>query len=301
MRRIRSRWAPLAARLLLKRTAVRCQRIYLASSAREKRDPLVVAHAEGVWLYDEDGRRYLDANSSWWVASLGHKHPRLIAALNQQASTLGHCSLAGITHEPAELLAEELLAVAPAGLARVFFSDDGSTSVEVAIKEIAAQYWAQNGRPLRTRFVSLGGAYHGDTIGAVSLGGVEFFQQKWGPLLFDVIRPSASEDWSRVVDEVEVLLRNRGDEIAGVFVEPLVQGASGMRFWPAAELARVRAATTRADTFLIADEVFTGYGRTGAMWACDAAQDRARSDVCCEGLFWGSIADGRNSRDGARL
>jgi len=247
---------------------------YTSSRDHESRDPLVVVRAQGVWLEDADGRRYLDGNGSWWVSALGHGHPRLVRALEAQAKELAHCAIAGITHAPATLLAKELVSVAPPGLTRVFFSDDGSTAVEVAAK-MAIQYWHQNGRPARRRFVALGGAFHGDTVGAVSLGGIAAFRSVFGPLLFDVLRApdpeTGSSGWDRCVETIEALLRSASDAIAAVVVEPLLQGAAGMRTWPAELLARIREATTRADTFLIADEVFTGYGRTGTMWACDQA------------------------------
>lgn len=257
-------------------------RPYTSSDDHFAREPIVVARADGAWLEDVDGRRYLDGNGSWWVNTLGHGHPRLRAALARQAETLAHCSLAGITHAPAALLARDLVAVAPRGLERVFFSDDGSTAVEVATK-IAFQYWQQNGRQARRRFVALGGAFHGDTLGATSLGGVPAFRSVFGPLLFDVVHaPDPGDDadgFARAVDAIERVLARDGDEIAAVVVEPLLQGAAGMRVWDASLLSRLRDATTRADTFLVADEVFTGYGRTGAMWACDHA--RVTPDLLC--------------------
>ncbi len=237
-------------------------------------DPLVVVEAEGPYLWDADGTRYLDANGSWWVSTLGHRHPRLVRALVEQAGRFPHTSLAGVTHAPAARLAEELAALSPGGqLPRVFYSDNGSTAVEVAIK-MAAQYWAQNGRPGRTRFITLSGAFHGETIGATSVGGVEVFRDVFGPLLFDVVHvPSPAEPtgWERAFAQVEATLRAHPDEIAAVIVEPLIQGAAGMHLYAPAFLRAVREATREVDTFLIADEVFTGLGRTGARFACDLA------------------------------
>jgi adenosylmethionine---8-amino-7-oxononanoate aminotransferase len=246
-------------------------------------DPLVVVRSEGPYLYDADGTRYLDANSSWWVSTLGHRHPRLVRALVEQAGALPHVSLAGVTHEPAARLAEELVALAPGAgredvpeaerLARVFYSDNGSTAVEVAIK-VAAQYWAQNGRPRRTRFITLSGAFHGETIGATSVGGVKLFRDIFGPLLFDVVHvPSPAEEggWERAFAHVEATLRRHPEEVAAVIVEPLLQGAEGMRVYAPGFLRAVREATRAVDTFLIADEVFTGLGRTGARFACELA------------------------------
>ncbi|QRK11728.1 adenosylmethionine--8-amino-7-oxononanoate transaminase [Archangium violaceum] len=237
-----------------------------------KTDPLVVVRAEGPYLYDADGTRYLDANGSWWVSTLGHRHPRLVRALTEQAGSLPHTSLAGVTHEPAARLAQELVALAP-GFSRVFYSDNGSTAVEVAIK-MAAQYWAQNGRPRRTRFITLSGAFHGETIGATSVGGVEVFRDVFGPLLFDVVHvPSPAEPagWEHAFARVEATLREHPDEIAAVILEPLIQGAAGMQMYAPAFVRAVREATRAVDTFLIADEVFTGMGRTGARFACDLA------------------------------
>ena len=246
-------------------------------------DPLVVVRAEGPYLHDADGTRYLDANGSWWVSTLGHRHPRLIRALTEQAGRLPHTSLAGVTHEPAARLAEELVALAPGAgreevpaaqrLSRVFYSDNGSTAVEVAIK-MAAQYWAQNGRRSRTRFITLSGAFHGETLGSTSVGGVEVFREVFGPLLFDVVHvPSPAEPggWERAFAQVEATLRQHPDDIAAVIVEPLIQGAAGMQVYSPDFLRAVREATHAVDTFLIADEVFTGLGRTGARFACDVA------------------------------
>jgi len=240
---------------------------------RARVDPLVVARAEGSWLFDLDGRRYLDGNASWWVCALGHNHPRLVAALKRQADTLCHSSLAGATHEGAALLAEALCQVAPHGLEHVFFSDDGSTAVEVAMK-LSLQYWAQNGRPSRRRFVALEGAFHGETLGVTALGGVEIFRRPFAGVLLDCVHvPSPAEDsaYARAFEVLERIVRKDSDEIAAVVLEPLVQGASGMRIYNPAYLREVRILCDACDVFLVADEVFTGYGRTGAMWACDHA------------------------------
>jgi adenosylmethionine-8-amino-7-oxononanoate aminotransferase len=244
-------------------------------------DPLVVVGAEGAWLTDADGRRYLDANASWWVASLGHRHPALVAALRAQLDSLAHCALAGITHAPAARLAEELCALAPPGLSRVFYSDNGSTAVEVAVK-MCGQYWAQNGRPARTRFIALDGAFHGETLGATSLGGVSAFTRVYAPWTFEVIRLPVADDalsWEPCLDAIGRILRAHGDEVAGVVVEPMVQGAAGMRMHPPGFLRAVRELTRAVDTFLIADEVFTGLWRTGRRWACDHAD--VAPDVLC--------------------
>ncbi len=201
-----------------------------------------------------------------------------------------HCTFAAATHEPAIRLAAELVEVAPPGLDRVFYSDDGSTSVEVALK-MAFQYWQQNGSPKRRRFLSLPGAYHGDTVGAMSVGDVDEFSAVFRPLFFDVQRPADAVEhrWEPVFEELFAMLRRESDEIAAVIVEPVVQGAAGMRIYPADLLAALRVETERTGTLLIADEVFTGFGRTGPMWACDHA--RITPDLLCtaKGLSGGMM------------
>jgi adenosylmethionine-8-amino-7-oxononanoate aminotransferase len=241
-------------------------------------DPLVIDRAEGARLFDLDGKSYIDANSSWWVACLGHNHPRLVAALGKQAGRLCHTSLAGVTHEPAARLAEELVAVAPPGLARVFFSDDGSTAVEVAVK-LALQLWQNEGRPARRRFVALDGAFHGETIGAASLCGVEIFRRPFAGVLLECIfvpppaadEPAGDGGYARAFAALEAVVESGRDEIAAVVIEPSVQGAAGMRMYGHDYLRRARALCDRHDVLLVLDEVFTGYGRTGPMWACEAA------------------------------
>ncbi len=240
---------------------------------RTQTAPFVVASAQGARFTDLDGRSYLDANSSWWVSSLGHNHPRLVAALRAQAERLCHVSLAGVTHEHAAHLADELCRRAPHGLEHVFYSDDGSTAVEVAIK-MALQYWAQNGRPERRRFVALEGAFHGETIGATALGGVEVFRRPFAGVLIECLHVPAPADEAaiaRVFEALAATLRAGADTIAAVVLEPRVQGAAGMRIHSAEALRAARRLCDEHDVFLVADEVFTGYGRTGPMWACGHA------------------------------
>jgi adenosylmethionine---8-amino-7-oxononanoate aminotransferase len=238
----------------------------------ERTDPLVVERAEGARLFDANGSSYLDGNSSWYTAVLGHGHPRLVRALGEQASKLAHCSLAGTTHEPAARLAEELSAIAPKGLSRVFFTDNGSTSIEVAVK-IAVQMWRQLGSPAKSRFLALEGAFHGDTIGAASLGGVEVFRRPFASVLFDCVRVPSPADggFGRAFEAVERAMRAEAESIAAIVIEPMVQAVAGMRVYEAAYLARLRELCTQLDVLLVADEVFTGYGRTGPMWACEHA------------------------------
>jgi adenosylmethionine-8-amino-7-oxononanoate aminotransferase len=248
----------------------------------EKTDPIVVARAEGCSLYDADGTRYIDGNSSWWVAGLGHGHPRLVRTLREQAETLVHCALAGIAHEPSAALAAELVAVAPAGLNRVFYTDNGSTSIEVAVK-VALQTWQHLGAPKKTRFIALDGAFHGDTLGASSLGGVEVFRRPFASVLFECVRAPFPEPaaYERAFAAVREIIEKDHDTIAAIVVEPLLQGAAGMRTYDAEYLRALRELTAAHDVLLIVDEVFTGYGRTGAMWACDHAG--ITPDVMCLG------------------
>ena len=242
-------------------------------SYRERVEPLVVARAEGSRLHDVEGRSYIDANASWWTCTLGHGHPRLLEALRRQSETLAHTALAGIAHEGASELAEALCAVAPAGLEHVFYSDNGSTSVEVAMK-LSLQYWAQNGRPERCRFVALEEAFHGETLGVTALGGVEVFRRPFDGVLLDCVHvPPPREPWSReeAFEALERALGEQHETLAAVVLEPVVQGAAGMRLYDPAYLRHARELCDRYDVFLVFDEVFSGYGRTGPMWACEHA------------------------------
>lgn len=255
---------------------------YTAADVWEASSPLVVARAEGSRLFDHDGRSFLDGNASWWTAALGHGHPRLRAALRAQADALGHCALAGITHEPAARLAAELSAVAPRGLTRVFYTDNGSTAIECAVK-IAVQRSVQRGEPRRTRFVALEGAFHGDTVGASSLGGVELFRRPFAGVLFECLRvPSPAEGGhARAFEVLSELLAREGDTIAAVVVEPIVQGAAGMAVYEPRFLTELAEGARRAGALVVADEVFTGFGRTGPMWACEHAG--VAPDLMCVG------------------
>ncbi len=255
----------------------------------ESGKPLVIERAEGSRLYDANGRSYIDGNSSWWTALLGHNHPRLVRALTEQASRLCHTSLAGVTHEPAARFAEALARVAPPGLEHVFFSDNGSTAVESAIK-LCAQYWVQNGKPERTHFLSLESAFHGETLGVTALGGVEAFRRPFSALTMPVTHlPSPADGVERSLEALERELVARGSETAALVVEPLVQGAGGMRMYSEDYLREARRLTERHDVLLIVDEVFTGYGRTGTFWACDRAG--ISPDVLCsaKGLSGGLL------------
>ena len=193
------------------------------------------------------------------MATLGHGHPRLLRAFESQFRTLAHCSLAGIAHEPASRLAEELVAIAPPGLTRVFYVDDGSTAVDAAVK-MCAQGWRQLGSPDKTRFIALDGAFHGDTVGATSLGGVDVFRKPFAGVTFECVHapfpdPRAPE---RALSAMGRILREGASTIAALFIEPMVQGAAGMRIYGAAFLRELRALCDRHDVWLVADEVFAG-------------------------------------------
>ena len=223
--------------------------------------PLPIARGKGVWLYTEDGRSILDGISSWWVNIHGHSHPKLNAALAAQACELEQVVFAGCTHGPAVELAERLIEILPKGLARVFYSDNGSTAVEVALK-LALQYWRNLGEPQRTKFITLHNAYHGDTVGAMSASEDSIFTRAFSTMMFPVERVHG-------LDHMEQRLRDAGDSVASVLIEPMLQGAGGMIVWPAEFVAGVRRLCDEYKTLLIADEVLTGFGRTGKMFACE--------------------------------
>ena len=252
--------------------------------------PLPIVRGEGVYLYTEDGRRLLDGISSWWVNIHGHAHPTLNQALADQARALEHVVFANCTHRPAVELAERLVAVLPAGLTRVFYSDDGSTAVEVAVK-LACQYWKNTGQPQRRVFVTLHHAYHGDTVGAMSVSEDSIFTRPFSSLLFDVVRAHApycyrcalglQRSTCRIdcLGSLEERLKTLRDTVAAVLVEPMLQGAGGMIVWPVEYLAGVRRLCDQYGTLLVADEVLTGFGRTGRMFACEHA--RVTPDIVC--------------------
>lgn len=252
--------------------------------------PLPVVRGEGVYLYTEDGRRILDGISSWWVNIHGHSHPALNAALSAQASRLEHVMFAGCTHPPAVDLAQRLVSLLPPALTRVFYSDNGSTAVEVAMK-LAAQYWINKGEPRRSTFVTLHHAYHGDTVGAMSVSEDSIFTRAFASMLFPVARahspycyrcPVGLERASCRIDclgDLEQRLASLAAAAAAVIVEPMLQGAGGMIVWPSEFLAGVRRLCDRFGVLMIADEVLTGFGRTGRMFACEHAN--VTPDIIC--------------------
>jgi adenosylmethionine-8-amino-7-oxononanoate aminotransferase len=237
--------------------------------------PLVVDHADGTNLYDVDGNAYIDGVSSLWCNVHGHRHPAIDQAIRDQLDRVAHSTMLGLTHEPAIELARRLVEIAPPGLTRVFYSDSGSTAVEVALK-MAYQWWVQRGEPGRTGFIGLENAYHGDTLGAVSVGGIETFHSLYRPLLFDTWQARAGD-----AGHLEGLLIEHGEHVAAVILEPLIQGAAGMLTMPAGFLGRTRELCDEHGVLLICDEVATGFGRTGAMFACE--REAVSPDLMCVG------------------
>src|SRR5580700_1779832 len=242
-------------------------------------DPLFIVSGEGAWLRDAAGKRYLDGNSSIWTNIHGHNHPRINQAITEQLSQIAHSSFLGLTHFPAARLAKELVDLLPdSGLTRVFYSDDGSTGIEVAIK-MTIQYFRQTGRPKKTGFAAFANAYHGDTLGASSLGGIASFHDKFLAYQFPVTRIGALTELDRIDDE----------SLAAIVIEPLVQGAAGMRTWPVGMLRELRHWCDRHGVFLIFDEVMTGFGRTGRMFACQNEGVNPDFLVLAKGLTGGYL------------
>ncbi len=243
-------------------------------------DPLVIARGEGSYLIDEQGRRYLDGVSSLWCTIHGHNNPVLNRAIHEQVDRIAHSTFLGLTHEPGILLGADLLKLAPRGLSRVFYSDSGSTAVEIALKQ-SFQYWQLVGKPNKQRFVRLGDAYHGDTLGAVGVGGIELFHRIFGPLLVRSIAIDSPyrTDGLRSLEQLESQLRAHHDEIAAFVVEPLIQGAAGMLVHPRQFLQTAASLCKRYGVHLIVDEVATGFGRTGTVFACE--QESIEPDFLC--------------------
>jgi adenosylmethionine-8-amino-7-oxononanoate aminotransferase len=266
----------------------------------EQLPPIPIRRGSGVWLEDFAGKRYLDAVSSWWVNLFGHANPRINAAVRTQLDALEHVILAGFTHEPVIALSEELTELAPAGLTRCFYADNGSSAVEVALK-MSFHYWRNTGRPAKRRFITLSNSYHGETLGALAVGNVELYKEIYRPLLMDVITvpspdchqraPGASwAEHSRAqFAHMEAALARHADEAAAVIVEPLVQCAGGMRMYDPVYLALLREACDRHGVHLIADEIAVGFGRTGTLFACEQAG--IRPDLMClsKGLTGGYL------------
>jgi adenosylmethionine-8-amino-7-oxononanoate aminotransferase len=257
-------------------------------------EPVIIADAHGAVLRDTEGREYLDGNSSIWTNLHGHRHPTITAAIKEQLDRIAHSSFLGLSNVPAIELAEKLIEIASGrgrkaaptrtgtstrgrSLDRVFYSDDGSTAMEVAIK-MALQYWRHRGQPQRNRFVAFTDAYHGDTMGAVSVGGIALFHETFRPLTFAVTRVGSVAE-----------LPARAEDVAAVVIEPLIQGAAGMKLWPKGMLRELRQWCDRTGALLIADEVMTGFGRTGTMFACEQEQVLPDLMAVAKGLTGGYL------------
>ncbi len=252
--------------------------------------PALIEKGEGIYVYDIDGNKYIDAVSSWWVNTLGHNVKRLNNALLNQAEKIEHILLADFTHKPAVELAERLVKLAGNPFSKVFYSDDGSTAVEVALK-MAYQYWYQKGKPEKKYFVSMTESYHGDTLGSVSVGGIDIYKKIFNPLVFETLKVKAPFCYRcplnckqgqcniECINEVEELFKQKNNEIAAMIVEPLVQGAAGMRMYPAEYLKKLRTLCDKYDILLIDDEVAMAFGRTGKYFAFEHAQ--IKPDIFC--------------------
>src|SRR5436190_1683584 len=251
----------------------------------DEEDAPIIERAERCELIDVSGRHYIDGVSSLWCNVHGHRHPAIDIAIRDQMDRVSHSTMLGLSHRPAIELARRLIEIAPDGLSRVFCSASGSTAAEIALK-MAFQYWQQRGGDdaRKTRFLALREAYHGDTIGSVSVGGIDLFHSMYRPLLFDSLKAEPGD-----AADMERLLADHGDEVAAVIVEPLVQGAAGMLVHPPGYLRAVRELCDRHGTLLICDEVATGFGRTGRMFACD--HEDVGPDLMClaKGLTGGYL------------
>ncbi|MDD5457888.1 MAG: adenosylmethionine--8-amino-7-oxononanoate transaminase [Phycisphaerae bacterium] len=244
--------------------------------------PILIEKAEGIRLYDSEGNFYYDTISSWWCNIHGHNHPKIKAAINEQLNSLDHILFAGFTHKPAIRLAEKLVSITPRKLTKIFFSDNGSTAVETALK-MSFQYWVNSGKNKKTNFLSLDMAYHGDTIGAMSVGGNTIFNQPFKPLLFQSFKVPTPHCYrcpmgkqkgccdTECIEPLEATLKQNNETIAALILEPLLMGAAGMIIYPAEYLKKAAELAKKYDVHLIADEVATGFGRTGKMFACEHA------------------------------
>jgi len=263
--------------------------------------PLIpIRRGQGAWLEDYSGQRYLDAISSWWVNLFGHANARINAAVREQLDQLEQVILAGFTHEPVIALSEALSAIAPAGLTRCFYADNGSSAVEVAVK-MSFHYWRNVGRTAKRRFITLSNSYHGETLGALAVGNVDLYKEIYRPLLMEVITvPSPDcfarapgESWAehsrRKFTHMEAALARHAHEACAVIVEPLVQCAGGMRMYDPVYLTLLREACDRHQVHLIADEIAVGFGRTGTLFACEQAGIRPDFMCLSKGLTAGYL------------
>jgi len=268
----------------------------------DARLPMIpIQRGDGAWLVDANGKHYLDCISSWWSNLFGHANPRIAQAIAEQAAKLNHVMFAGFTHEPAIRLAEELVRITPPGLERVFFAGDGASAVEIALK-MSFHYWHNSGEGKRTRFISLANAYHGETLGALSVSDLPLYRAVYAPLLLDPI-VAPSPDWLdaepgesaddvavRRLQDMRAILERHAHETCAVIVEPLVQCSGGMRMHSPVYLAGLRKLCDEYDVHLIADEIAVGFGRTGTLFACEQAH--VTPDFLClsKGLTGGALA-----------
>lgn len=268
-------------------------------------EQLVIDRGEGVKLYDADGNEYYDGISSLWVNIHGHRRAEIDTAVKEQLDKIAHTTLLGLINKPSAELAEKLVEVAPAGLNKVFYSDDGSTAVEAAVK-LAFQYWQHKDRPEKQQFINLGDSYHGDTVGAVSVGNIDVFHKVYKPLLFNTKKMTCPSFYHSKIDgieteaqfveylltELETYLKEHSNTVAAMIVEPLVQAAAGMLMQPKGYLKGIRDLTKKYDVLLIVDEVATGFGRTGKLFACE--NENVCPDLMCmsKGITAGYMALG---------
>jgi adenosylmethionine-8-amino-7-oxononanoate aminotransferase len=251
---------------------------------------IVIKRGKGPYLFDIEGKRYLDAVSSWWVNLFGHSNPRINKALRDQASRLEHVIFANFSHEPAIELAERIIKLAPPGLTKAFFADNGSSAVEVALK-MSFQYHQQTGNPQKTRFAALSDAYHGETLGALSVGDIDLYSKIYKPLLLNTIKVSGPDCFrcpygkerntcqAECFEKLEKTLVPQHKEVCGIIIEPLIQAAAGMKIYPAIYLKKLREFCTAYHIHLIADEIAVGFGRTGTLFACEQAN--ISPDIMC--------------------
>lgn len=242
--------------------------------------PLLIERGDGIYLHDRENNRYMDVIASWWVNLFGHNHPRLNAAIEKQLGKMAHVMFAGVTHQPAIDLAGSLVESTPANLTRVFFSDNGSTSVEVALK-MSLQYWQQTGNARRVKFIYLTGAYHGETLGALSVCGLPLFRETFDKVLLENIEVAGPDCYrcpynltpetcqAECFENMEAELNKNAETVAGVIIEPLVQGAAGMKMYPPSYLKKLQAACNALDVHVIYDEIAVAFGRTGALFVCE--------------------------------
>jgi adenosylmethionine---8-amino-7-oxononanoate aminotransferase len=265
-----------------------------------KEQPVIIEEGKGAWIKDTDGKWYIDGVSSLWVNVHGHRHPAIDNAISKQLKKIAHSTMLGLSNVPATILAEKLIKIAPKGLTKVFYSDSGSEGVEIALK-IAFQYQQQSGNMKKTKFLTLVNAYHGDTIGSVSVGGIDLFHQIYKPMLFKSFKAPTpycyrcpfkldrSACKMRCLKEVETILKKQHKELAAMIVEPLVQAAAGLLVYPKGYLSGIRKLCKKYNVLMVVDEVAMGFGRTGMMFACDHENIKPDIMVVAKGITGGYL------------